>query len=79
KGTFEKFFGLLVTGFDAGIELLEHASSVSRGSEYAAKAGLIENSSCRMVVGLFCHWQIRTLLERGLPAKRSVVRQKFRI
>ncbi len=50
KRTFEKFFGLLLTGFDGGIKLLEHASSVSRGSEYAAKAGLIENSSCRMVV-----------------------------
>jgi hypothetical protein len=30
KRTFEKGFGLLVTGFDAGIEWFEHASSVSR-------------------------------------------------
>jgi hypothetical protein len=47
---FEEIFGLLVTGFDAGIELLEHASSVSRGCKYAAKRVLAENSSCRMVV-----------------------------
>jgi hypothetical protein len=47
---FEKCFGLLITGFDAGIEWLEHASSVSRGGDYAAKRVLVENLSCRMVV-----------------------------
>src|SRR5690606_12447587 len=48
--TFEKFFGLLITDFDTGIELLGHAFSISREAKYAAKPGRAENPSCRMVM-----------------------------
>jgi hypothetical protein len=52
EGSLEKGFGLLVTDFDAGVELLRHASSVSRERKYAVNANYTEDQSCRMVVML---------------------------
>ena len=50
EASFKKGFCLQETILDAGIELLGHADHISRGAQYAAKAGVSESVRRRMVM-----------------------------
>ena len=71
EASFEKGFGLQETIFDAGIEWLGHAVSISRAVQYAAKRSVFESVRRRMVIAQDlkawrAHWNFSGLIGKML-------------